>query len=983
MSTTWRLDMFGGMRLYGDDSTVAQFPTKRAGLILARLALSRNGSAGRDDLAETLWPEDYLDSTKVRLRQELKRLRDALGGASELVGGDRTWVRLDLEACIVDVRVFDRKWLAARAEVDPARRRQLLESAMEVCGGPLLPEYSEDWVISARQESRARQILARVELSAAMLDTGDTYAALETALGAVRQEPLHEPAVLALIRAYVAGGDSSGAQSAFQEYERASLKERREPSQQLRDALSEAGAHVGKSVPVATHEPAKVAVTAPSEPSPLPLPEYYDEYYGRDEEKHLLSELLSPESKVRLVTLVGPGGVGKSRLSVECVRQLGCPSAFVVADEEPHDGLHARLVALAEAVPNALVILDNVEPVVDIAASAVQRVLLAFPRIRILATSRQTLGLAGERHVPIEPLAAPPLLTAEAVENNVSVRLFLDRVRHTNPNYEPSAEELPYFTLLLQRLDGLPLAIELAAARVSSVGIRELADQADERFTWLVTKRRDLPARQRSLWAAIESSYSALDPDSAIALKKLSHFHGGFPTAVTTSVLGPHGMVLLEDLHDRSLIARAGQGRFRMLESIMEFARRQQTEEEVQVYSEIHAKAISGYLYPISRHAIGAGAGTKYDLIRADYENAVIASRWAAANDGFVAAELGAALWRYSAARGRPMVGAEIMKNLVGAPNLEDDVNTAELYFGIATCLRAAGQLEESATWFEKAIRVYEIVGEPSRIAWAKSNSASVALSQMRYADAERLIQEAMDGYYSTAGAYDRGMVITSLGTAQLRSGQVEKALITTEEALSLRISAGDPLEIARGYLALASVRHQAMVEVDRMDLMEKSVAAMRADLVQDFLLGALLDIAEAVTEEGGDPSPYLGEIDDLVLALKSPGSAAVAERLRAHLDLKEGDRAGANSRFARAISIAYNSGDRQRLAQVMLPALEFLSTGELEKVLPLYAHVRETYMPETPRERHRRLALGNPKPVKGTLDDLIRILLVTFATHK
>src|SRR5512145_2070194 len=125
----WNLHLFGGLSLESDGTIIDQFPTKRAATILARLATSRNGSVSRDELAEELWPEDYLDTTRMRLRQELSRLRAALGDAKDLVDADRTWVRLDLDQVVVDTREFERFVSLAQTADDESRKIELLEKA--------------------------------------------------------------------------------------------------------------------------------------------------------------------------------------------------------------------------------------------------------------------------------------------------------------------------------------------------------------------------------------------------------------------------------------------------------------------------------------------------------------------------------------------------------------------------------------------------------------------------------------------------------------------------------------------------------------------------------------------------------------------------------------------------------------------------------------------------------------------------------------
>src|SRR5690348_8864080 len=134
MGAQWNVKLFGGLRVSGPDLEITRFPTKRSGLLLARLALSRNGSLSRDDLAEALWPDDFLDSTRVRLRQELNRLRETLGPAAEIIEADRSWIKIDFEKVVVDAREFD------RILNKPNLSEKDLSEVVQLHSGALLPE---------------------------------------------------------------------------------------------------------------------------------------------------------------------------------------------------------------------------------------------------------------------------------------------------------------------------------------------------------------------------------------------------------------------------------------------------------------------------------------------------------------------------------------------------------------------------------------------------------------------------------------------------------------------------------------------------------------------------------------------------------------------------------------------------------------------------------------------------------------------------
>jgi DNA-binding SARP family transcriptional activator len=202
----WSVQLFGGLRVSGPDTEIDRFPTRRAALLLARVALSRSGAIGRDDLADVLWPDDYLDATRLRLRQELNRLRETLGSAADILTADRSWVRIDLSSVVIDAKEFYRYLSALNAETED-NSIDLRAKALSLYTGPLLPEQSEDWVQAERQEYHAKHLSVLIEQTDALLGAKRTEDALACALRAVRSDPYYEPARMAAIRAFVEVGD--------------------------------------------------------------------------------------------------------------------------------------------------------------------------------------------------------------------------------------------------------------------------------------------------------------------------------------------------------------------------------------------------------------------------------------------------------------------------------------------------------------------------------------------------------------------------------------------------------------------------------------------------------------------------------------------------------------------------------------------------------------------------------------------------------
>nr|WP_246385334.1 AAA family ATPase [Armatimonas rosea] len=349
--------------------------------------------------------------------------------------------------------------------------------------------------------------------------------------------------------------------------------------------------------------PAPLATPEVTTPVERRLPVALTRFFGRATEQERLTHALTEE---RLVTLVGLGGMGKSRLAVETARRLALPSVFVpLADltEEARLGefvLRALgastqgegdpLAALGTLLTHRgelLLILDNAEHLASEVAALTVTLLEKAPELRILATSRQPLGILGERVLTLEPLELPSAhATPERLLEFPSVALFCDRARQVRPDFVLTPRHTPALIAICQKLEGMPLALELAAARTRTQTPTQLAAALDESLLTLATTQRGLPERHRSLRAVVESSVAALDPALQAFFAALSVFQGGWTSEAAEAITGcPQTELFLEELTHHSLITLredelSGTMRFGFLETLRLFAAERCTEKE-------------------------------------------------------------------------------------------------------------------------------------------------------------------------------------------------------------------------------------------------------------------------------------------------------------------------------------------------------------------------------------------------------------------
>jgi predicted ATPase/DNA-binding SARP family transcriptional activator len=566
------------------------------------------------------------------------------GRAGAFLIADHTTVHLDPTAFTTDVAEFHAALRAAAGAADRTARVQYLAAAVSLYRGELLPGHYESWVLTERQALAELYLGALRQLAGAREAAGDLEGALVVARQAVSSDPLQEEAHYDVMRLCAALGQPSAALRQYHELERLLRDELEEtPSAEAR-ALAEELRRDARPLmvarrwspqpppPAAERQPPAVGRPAPASPElparqrrdPSPpgagrrrgsagrqpgaapqalLPVQLTCFFGREEEITRLVELLA-SPVTRLVTLTGPGGSGKTRLAIAVAGRLqelfGEAVAFVpLADlseaREIPDTIADTLglshapdrEPLGQVVEHMrdqpwLLVLDNYEHLVEEGALLVRTLLERIPTLTCLATSRQSLGLAGEQEFALLPLPTPRRSDSlEQLREHASVQLFVDRARAAHADFQLTEANAAAVGELCDRLEGLPLALELAAARAAVLTPEQMLAQLEQRFAFLVSRQRGVPARHRTLRAALDSSYQLLDPELRQFFARLSVFRGGWRLEAARSVCDePCAIDYLEELRGYSLIVVEERGgdpgnrwmRYRMLETLREYA---------------------------------------------------------------------------------------------------------------------------------------------------------------------------------------------------------------------------------------------------------------------------------------------------------------------------------------------------------------------------------------------------------------------------
>lgn len=797
----WKLNLLGGLCLERNGIFVDQFPTRRAAMMLARLALSRNGAVGRDELAEEFWPEDYLDTTRLRLRQELKRLRTSLGEGKDLVDADRTWIRIDLESVEIDTREFERTYARAQA-ADGSRKAELLERVCSLYQGPLLPEFSEHWVFASRMDLREKFEAALSEFIGIHSSNEDHAQVIDWAMRGLRANPSNEKMVIALAKAQAATGDTPSATKTIEDFERVS-------------GTSEEVANLRRSFRQQnSFETPAIGTVAEAEILPSEIPSYFDAFIGRDSEFDIVWQLLN--SGARCVTLVGPGGVGKTRLSSELARRYqerGNRVHFLSMEEVSGSHLKDRIDDLVRPGKPALLVLDNAESDIESAAQTVS-MLLRGSAIQVLTTSRQRLGISGERSIELNPILTPVEIDDwEELLKIPSVALFIERARSHDPSFQISRDEAVDVVALMQRLEGLPLAIELAAAKAANVGLKELAGKLDSMFTVLVTKRRDVPARQRSLWATIDWSYQNLESESRRTLEMLSFCPGGCGLEVAEAVLGKDAAEQFDDLKDRSLVVTVrtedGRNRYRLLEPIREFVASTIEPETQEHYIRTYASCLADRLNKIGLEANGPNEGTVYAEKGREFDNVMMLMDWGLKNDLSLTFKLASLMWRYWSHMGHRSEGHRMLMKALERSDAPINNDYSLCLFGAAYSAYLMGRINGSDELFKKSMEVHLELGLNKRANWITLNQTCIAEERGDFKEMFRLAEESLVGFEESEELLGLAIANADMSLAASLLGQFDLAKKLCEEAFVYRFKMDSPVEIGRGYVDKGRIAYE------------------------------------------------------------------------------------------------------------------------------------------------------------------------------
>jgi predicted ATPase len=709
-------------------------------------------------------------------------------------------------------------------------------------------------------------------------------------------------------------------------------------------SLLDLGKHRLRDVPEAVH---LLQVNHPELRSEFPplrasetfehnLPVQLTSFVGREKELEEAGRALRTS---RLLTLTGVGGGGKSRLAQQmATERLGdFPSgAWVVAlasvrepdlvdrsiahtlgvPDEPGRSLRESIAMRLRPAP-ALLLLDNCEHLLEACAESARHLLRAAPELRVLATSRERLGVEGEAVYVVPPMSVPSeeaSLDPEHAMAHDAVRLFTERAQLASPGFRLTSDSGPTVARICRTVDGIPLAIELAAGRVGSLTLEQIASRLERRLEIRGAGQRAGEARHETMLATLDWSYELLSPDERDILAQLAAFHGSFDLEQVEAVClrdsDDELLSLIMALLDKSLLTRdAVTGRYRLLEpvrryawdKVIEKAWHEDLERSHAVYFTQLAESLSG---PIRTPDHGAAL----DRLEREHDNLRAALRWSLDHgEADLALRIGSALWPFWKLRGHMSEGREWLERaLDSSPDVPPEV--------LAHGLRGAGDLaagqsdyEQAGAYLERSLALAEQLGDDAESAAILTRLAGLPHRRGDLQEATRLFEDALERARRVGGAAPVGHILASLALLSEDRGLAAAADSYAAEALGIRQTSDDL------YAATDALLAHGEISINRGDfdtagrVLDAALDAARDAGFADVIAWATaylgkLALARAEAAEAED---LLSRAMAMFQRLGMPVGTAWAMRHLGRVALESGDPERAETLLAEALSIS------------------------------------------------------------------------------
>ncbi len=865
----------------------------------------------QDELIELLWPEAPADTAAVNLRKRISELRKVLepkitrGSDSQYILTRPGGYSLNAQApYTTDAQEFMQALEEGQKLGNAGQLGQAIceyERAIALTQGEFLAEDRyEEWTLTLRERWHELVLKALARLAGCYAYLREYRRALEQCHKMLELVPTREEIFRQkMLYHYLAGEESEAVRTYQMCVETLKRDLDLQPSPETRALYEQIlKRQVSTLPPTALHN----------------LPQELTSFIGREREISQIKQLLF---SARLLTLTGLGGCGKTRLALKVATDLvhdfrdGVWLIELAALADPTTVAHrvSTVLGLRETpgrpsietilehlqAKSILLVLDNCEHIVHACARCAETLLQACPSLQIIATSREALGVRGETLLPVPALSMPaaekPLPTLKVLQQYEAISLFVERAQALLPGFALNKQNATTVVQICQRLDGLPLAIELAAARVRTLTVQQIAARLDDRFRLLSAGSRTAMPHQQTLQTMMDWSFNLLSASEQALLRRLSVFSGGFTLETAESVCAGEGIEtrealnLLTHLIDKSLVKaeeQDAQMRYGMLETVRQYARERLVEADE--LESVCARHLDFYVRLMAEawDAIGSQDEAVWlERLEHEHDNLRAALSWALETDRIESAlRLAKTLWVFWNVRGYRSEGRAWLKRVLSkAQGLRTELY-ARVLTGAGRLACAQGDYPEARSFFQQTLEIFQELSDKRGIASSWVNLGLVASMQGNHSEARAFYEKALALHREIGNLVGVATALGNLGGAAWEQGDYATARAYYEEELAIRRQLKEPEGIASSLNVLGGL----------------------AQLEGNY------DHAVALFEESLTLQRELGYKSGIAYTLSSLGSVAY----------DRGDYALARSRYEESLQMRRELGDKQGVAYLL-----------------------------------------------------------------